>query len=76
MNKNKSKNKSKQNKNKKANVKAVQPKPLRQIKNAHYKVYQMKMIEISVYHNIFITGANVNFLYIYDYEQLRPLGRI
>lgn len=48
---------------------------MRSIKNAHYNK-EIQLIELSVYHNIFVTAANINFVYFYDYEFIRLLGRI
>ena len=51
-------------------------KPLRSIINCDYNEKQIHIIEISVYHNIFITASNINFVYVYDYESCLLLGRI
>ena len=51
------------------------PKALRAIKNAHHKC-EITMLELSTYHNIFVTASHDNVIYIWDYEIPQLLGSI
>merc|ERR1712151_1258770 len=51
------------------------PKALRAIKNAHHKS-EITMLELSTYHNIFVTASHDNVIYIWDYEIPQLLGSV
>jgi hypothetical protein len=41
---------------------------LRGVINAHYKT-EITMLELSTYHNISVTSANNNHIFVWDYEK-------
>lgn len=43
--------------------------------NAHYRK-QIVLMETSIYHNLFVTGAADNVLYVWDYEYAKLVGSI
>lgn len=48
----------------------------RKVTNCHFKK-EISIMEVSVYHNLFITAANrSNTLYLFDYEYIRLIGSI
>ena len=47
----------------------------RTLKNIHYNK-EISLMEISVYHNIFITTSNTNIIYVWDYEFMKMIATI
>lgn len=43
--------------------------------NSHYKK-EIILTELSVYHNLVVTGSNENKIYLYDYELMKLVGCI
>lgn len=50
-------------------------KVVRELVKVHGK-QEITILEVSVYHNLFLTGGFSNEIYIYDYEYWKILGRV
>ena len=48
---------------------------LRAVKNAHHRS-EILMLELSIYHNIFVTCSSNNIMYLWDYEKGLLIGLI